>query len=147
MKAVDRIWSALAAPDGVTSIDVAQAGLASESHARRLLHRWAEAGLIERTDKSVGRSDAHLYRRTASSPQHSPGLTAEGEVFLRDPAMTAAEFAIIRRRTGHSLASLGRALGWTGKQPSISRAMRRFEDGDRMIDADLAARIRAVAPA
>lgn len=147
MANLDKIWFALPkkAP-GVSAVEIAEVGVASEPYTRRVLRQLAEAGMIKRSEKGPARDDAYRYYRTARSPDKAPSLTREGEVISREPAMTAAELAIIRRRTGHSLASMGRALGWTGVQPSISRSMRRFESGDKVIDESLAARVRTLAP-
>ena len=144
MKMLDLIWAAIPTEAGATAAELAALTGAKEVQTRRALRVWADAGLLVSEGGGAGVGDARRFRRAPDAPAATPGVTTGGAAIVREAAMSALEFALIRRRLGHSLYSLGRALGWTGKQPSVSRAMKRFEEGGRLIDAQLAAKVRAL---
>ena len=141
------IWAEILAarPNAVTAREAATVTRSSLAFTRKLLRLWASAGLIDRhaTD-STARDASDSFSARFDAPRMAPVIRASGEVTIVQTAMTPQEFAAIRRQAGHTLSGMGRALGWTGKQPSISRAMKAFETGARRIDASLAAKISAL---
>lgn len=143
--AADKLWAALRkAKDGLTAADASQRQLASEPYARRRLRVWAEAGFLS-VEEGIERISPHRYRMMPDAPKQAPAVTANEDVIVKDGAMKPAEFARLRRKAGLSLAEVGRHVGWSGTPNTLTRAMRRFEKGERVIDAILAEKLRTLA--
>ncbi len=146
----ERLWRALktARENGLTATEAAGRNIASSAYARRTMQTWVRAGLATYTPAvTMARDDSGRFYITADAPTHPPVLRASGVVEPRAAAMTVEQFAAIRRTLGLSLGGLASALGWNGSQPSRSRAMKRFESGERPIDARLAAKVKALVAA
>lgn len=138
------LWDVMGnAIEPITVSDAARRAGVSASFARKLVHAWAREELLERSQPAeVLLGLPPVYIIAPNAPKAVPILTATGTVHARDGVMSAAEFARIRRRLDISLAEMARQLGRTGAQPTLTRAMRRFENGDKPIDELTAERAR-----
>lgn len=142
------LWAALRAArsTGLTARQAEERGICSAPYGRRILRLWANAGYCSyRPPETQARDDSSHYVMLTGAPKLVPIVTLAGEVHDRAGAMSAREFAAIRRKLGLSLVQMALALGRTGMRPTLSRAMRRYEQGDSIIDEAMAERLRAVA--
>ena len=133
----------------LTSGEATRAAQTSEVYGRRLLRQWTELGfLVKKPGLGEGRADGGPeYTLKPDAPPEPPIISASGEAYAREAAMSPAEFARARRRLGLSLVGLAEALGRTGGKPNMSRAMRRFEDGAKPIDVATAEKLRSLVAA
>lgn len=143
--AADNLWRALrrAKDKGLSVSDVESRKICSAPYARKRLRLWSQAGHLRVAEGQPG-VFPHQYFMMPSAPTEPPLVTTTGDVIPKQPAMTANEFAAIRRTLGLNKADFGTALGWTGHPNTASRAVRRFESGERLVDDALAAKVRAL---
>lgn len=143
--AADALWvaSQLAADRGLNANDVADRKICSVAYARTRFRLWAAAGHLRVVEGQPG-VFPHQYFMSPHAPAEPPMVTTTGDVIPKQAAMTAREFAAIRRALGMSKAEFGTVLGWTGHANTASRAVRRFETGERLVDTELAQKVRAL---
>ena len=143
------LWNSIRAAgrEGLSASHAEQIGIAAAPYARRIMRAWLKGGhLVYLRPADTGRSTSGSYRMVGAALPDAPSVAADQTLIDRQPAaMTPAEFAAIRRQLGLSLTGMGTALGWGGFGSTRSRAMKRFEQGERPIGPDLAARIRVLA--
>lgn len=143
----EALWDILrqSGEGGVSAKEAATRCSGSIVYARRALRLWEQSGYATYLPpETTGRADSGRYVMTHSAPAHPPILHTTGETNPRESSMSPAEFAAIRRRLGLSLAGLARAIGRTGHQPSLTRAMRRMERGESVISPNVASALRAL---
>jgi hypothetical protein len=131
------------AQTGLSAAEAACDLQTGEGYARVRMRAWEKAGFaVYQPPKTTKRDDAGRFFMTQHAPKKSPVIRHTGEIEPREAAMSPAEFAVIRRKLGLSLAQIARALGRTGLQPTLTRAMRRFEKGETPIDFATAQKLR-----
>lgn len=143
----EALWRALCAAgeDGLSATDAAARCVVSVVFARKTMRAWSHAGLADYIPAATAaRADSGRYVLRPGVPGLPPIVHTDGRVAPREGAMAPSEFAAIRRRLGLSLTEMARRLGRTGLPPTLSRAMRRYEQGRTPIDAALAERVRGL---
>jgi len=139
-----QLWGALRSrgKKGLSAKEAEKEGLASESYARKRMRLWADAGYLKYAEPEALGLEPGRYVMTAKAPKAAPLVTTQGEVVDISPAMSAAEFAAIRRKSGLSLSAFGHALGRTGHRVNISKEMRAYETGKKPILKETEEKVR-----
>lgn len=149
------VWEALCSSKGwVTTTEISEVTKTSKPYVLRLLREWSESGFAKVHHEYIvgagagrGSPNRAVYKPMKNPPEIAPAIHSfknGNGAYLTTSDMTANEFVSIRKRLGLSTEAMGRALGWTGSRQTANRNIRKFENGDKPISTDIAAKARAL---